>query len=149
MLGLCKPPMLPYLRPCDVCLPTTPANGFQVLLLAYPQLPYPPDEPMPVPQAELSRGMARRAVGATSQNEHSSRSHAVVRIELVVARPVLGADETVTPGKPLLATQRATLQLVDLAGALKVSSPRKYPCSCDDFPMMMHDKCGDIRRPFK
>lgn len=78
---------------------------------------------MLAPQAELSRGMARRAVGATSQNEHSSRSHAVVRIELVVRRAVLGAAAADTPGKPLLATLRATLQLVDLAGAPKALGP--------------------------
>lgn len=90
-------------------------------------------------QAELSRGMARRAVGATSQNEHSSRSHAVVRIELVVARPVLGAgaaDETMTPGKPLLATQRATLQLVDLAGAQKTYAPGYRSGDCDCFSVV-------------
>lgn len=80
--------------------------------------------------------MARRAVGATSHNEHSSRSHALVRVFLTIRRPVLGAtamagdasgggggggsgvfDEdktTVTP--QLFATHSAMLQLVDLAG---------------------------------
>ena len=87
------------------------------------------------PQVELAAGMARRAVGATSHNEHSSRSHALVRVFLTIRRPVLGAtaaagdagggsggggsgvsdgDKAVTP--QLFATHSAMLQLVDLAG---------------------------------
>jgi hypothetical protein len=63
--------------------------------------------------ALLARGTANRATGCTKMNEHSSRSHAVLSIEMRMADPGTAAQ----PGGLGGAVLRPKLTFVDLAGS--------------------------------
>ena len=60
----------------------------------------------------LARGLARRAVGAHRMNRVSSRSHAILRVQL---------QQTVRDSQALATLRTSTLNLVDLAGSEKVT----------------------------
>lgn len=67
----------------------------------------------------LAQGEKRRQVGATHMNEHSSRSHVMVRLWIESSNPTVDAPRAVA-GKPQHETRVSSLSLVDLAGSESV-----------------------------
>jgi hypothetical protein len=79
------------------------------------------------------RGNRNRAVGRTHLNEHSSRSHAIVTIEVESLCRDSGTPSATTPARPKRETRRrGKLHIVDLAG-----SERLGLSGCADDPVAL------------